>query len=213
MDFQKYATINETYVATPFQLENIVMNAQQFARKFASLWNIEVAVNSIELRYAFSRNPSTTCYMIDQYNSFLYRLANICGFEIKYELKVKVNNRKKRLDAAYFKHVPKGKDECRIGIEHENGERDAVLEAMKRLQSFNSSLKVLIFYNYRLDFMKGNEDWLNKTNKKLFDLASNDQNSEYLFLVGQLPYHGGIPKWRYWILKNGEFELEGANLC
>ena len=92
-------------------------------------------------------------------------------------------------------------------IEHENGEQ--IEQEMWKQLMWRSPLKVLIFYDY-LDDERKNDQMARWRDSKIAQLRTiaeqarkwwpENEDSEYLLIVGSAPTRGDLPQWRHFPL-------------
>ena len=99
-------------------------------------------------------------------------------------------------------------------IEHEN--KDRVEEEMWKLLMWRGPLKVLFFYDKEKQRYETKAAWLADKFQRLGRMAETmhrrwpeGTDSQYLFVVGSPPARGQVPRWRYFLLCQTRWKVEG----
>ena len=194
---------------------NKKVSAERFCNVFRELWNIEKVNNPKGILCSYSKDLFWTDFMLG--GKALYECAFL--FRVSEKLSLEMSKGWYTIDCVYYEEEPnlirRGTYPACLDvfIEHENQEK--VEEEMWKMLMFRSPLKVLIFYDYH-EYEKVNskakQKWLQNKLNKLFNMGQEvdatwpeADNTEYLFLVGNRDKEGELPRWRYLIVKSGDF--------
>ncbi len=183
-------------------------NAEDFREAFLAEWQDRLSAEKEKLLAAYPSDSAWTKYMLDKEVGFLQGVRGRLpeGVNLSYAREWYT------LDAVFYggtdlaPALGRYPSELHVLIEHENG-KDVETE-MWKLIFWRSPLKVIIFYDYHDDQKTTEKErrWLEDKLAVLWCmldsansfLKENDE-TEYLFLIGTRKEAGGMPYWRWTI--------------
>ena len=181
------------------------VRADIFRKAFYEQWKQDIESNKDEIYRKFSTDSEWTQF-IQPKGGFLNRVMDRLPIKLEYRTEYYT------IDSLYVA----GKDllekenlcypsEIHALIEHEN--KDKIEEEMWKLAYLRSPLKVIIFYDYNDKEKESSgmkRGWLNnklsslmKMLKLINDFYKENEDTEYLFIIGARREPGGEIYWRW----------------